>query len=186
MVKKSEVVVDALHVVQKEFGTEETLAKPYLSANIELADDFPQRPVALFAVETKDGKTGGDISTTYLVSRIASFCPVDGKRIEIVIFIIEHGKELVHQPVAEPCLRILTNGVVAVPIARGVAGEVIELAERRAGQFHLWLDGLHGVVDATDNVSDIPSAVVFPQFLFPIFRVADIVEMNAIEVIVFR
>ena len=169
--------IDTFRVVCKELRTEESASKSELSQDVHLAGDSLQRPVFLTRMKHIDGETRSHDTT------IAVLTPVDGERIKVVALEVHHREEGIHESVAQPALGILTHGGVGIPARALVAGEVVELADGRAGEHHPGFDAFHGTVDLTDDVGDIAATLIATDLQFPRLWVADIVEVDTIDII---
>ena len=128
-------------------------------------------------MEHIDGEARGHDAT------ITMLAPIDRKRIEVVALEVHHREEGVHQAVAQPALRILAHGGVGIPARTLIAREVVELTDGRAGEHDPRFDGLHRAVDLTDNVGDILTALITAYLEFPRLGIADIVEMDAVDIV---
>ena len=127
-----------------------------------------------------DGETRSHDTT------IAVLTPVDGERIKVIALEIHHREKGIHESVAQPALGILTHGGVGIPAGALVAGEVVELADRRAGEHHPGLDSLDGTVDLTHDVGDVAATLIATDLQLPRLWVADIVEVDTINIIAAR
>ena len=128
-------------------------------------------------MEHVDGEAWGHDTT------ITVLTPIDGKGIEVITLEIHHREEGVHQSIAQPTLRILAHGGVGIPTRTLVAGEVVELTDGRAGEHDPGLDGFDGAVDLTHDVGDILAALIATHLELPRLWIADIVEMDAVDII---
>ena len=110
---------------------------------------------------------------------------------------VHHRKEHVMYAFLQPALRFLIYGRVGIPAIRRKSRQVIIFSYGRAADLDPRLDGLDGTVHFPDAVRDIltspfgfgPSLAVFPESgvvveLTGVFRIADIVEMDAVQIIV--
>ena len=128
-------------------------------------------------MEHVDGEAWGHDTT------ITVLAPIDGKGIEVVALEVHHREEGVHQSIAQPALRILAHGGVGIPTRTLIAREVVELADGRAGEHHPGFDGFNGAVDLSHDIGDILAALIATHLEFPRLWIADIVEMNAIDIV---
>ena len=128
-------------------------------------------------MEHIDGEAWGHDTT------ITVLAPIDGKRIEVVALEIHHGEEGVHQAIVQPALRILAHGGVGIPARTLVAGEVVELADGRAGEHDPGFDGFDRAVDLSYDIGDILTTLFAAHLEFPCLWIADIIEMNTVYIV---
>ena len=128
-------------------------------------------------MEHVDGEAWGHDTT------ITVLAPIDGKGIKVVALEIHHREEGVHQAIAQPTLRILAHRGVGIPTRTLITGEVVELTDGRAGKHDPGFDGFDGAVDLSHDVGDILAALIATHLEFPRLRIADIVEMDAVDIV---
>ena len=91
--------------------------------------------------------------------RCACLLPVIEEWVEVVACEIHHGEEHVLVVLAEPELRVLPDGMVAVPSARAVSARIAIFAYGRTAQFDPWLDRFDELVNGgllADSLQKIP------------------------------
>ena len=156
----------------------------------ELSHDLQQRPVALF---------GGQLvgaQTRCHGAAVGVFLPVDGEGVKVLPVEIHHRKEPVHPTAAQPQLGILRHGVAGIPSLGRLGGQVGVFADGGTGDLdprtngaHGFTDQLHGAIHvlaapfgfgAAMAVAGVGAAIVEGNGGF---GVANVVEMNAVDVI---
>lgn len=172
--------IDTFRVVCKELRTEESASKSELSQDAHLAGDGLQWPVFLTGMKHINSE-----ARSY-DTPIAVLPPVDSEGIEIITLEVHHREKSVHQSAAQPSLGILADGGVGIPTGALVAGEVVELADGRAGEHHPGFDTFHGTVDLTDDVGNVAAPLIATDLQLPCLWVADIVEVDSIDIIATR
>ena len=154
------------------------MSQTHLARDAELAFHLVQAPLPPFArVEEIDAQPRHHRATVGLL------LPVDGKGIEVVALEVHHGEQRVHQPVFEPSLSVLTNLRIGVPSSAAVARQVIELANRRTTIHHPGFHALHGITDRAYNVGNVTSSLVVGNGNLPRLRIADIVQVNTVNIV---
>ena len=156
------------------------MTETLFATDVHLALHHVERPVSLAGVEHVGSEAG------HHDAAIGELFPVDGKGEEIVALKIHHREEGVHETFAKPALCILADGGVGIPATRTVAGEVVVLADGRAGEHHPGLLGLHGLMDLADDARDELSSLRTADLEFPGLRIADIIEVDAIDIVTAR
>ena len=171
-------IVDALGVVCQELSSEVCVPHTVLSDNVQLLFDDINRPVTLTGRHEIDAQSGNN----HLAA--ALFFPVDGEGKKVVVFEVQHGVELIHQSRFEPSLRILAHLGVGVPSPTGISGQIIVLANGRTTHLHPGLEPLHFGVNGFHDAGDVAAAFRSVDAKGPVFGIADVVEMNAVNVVV--
>ena len=186
-----QIAIESLGVIQQEPGTEIALsAQSLLTQEMEFVGDVTQWPVCLLWRQEIDAQSGHVQTARGLLT------PVGSKGIEMVTPEIHHGIEGIMNALAEPPLRILMDGIVAVPSLRGIAAHIPVLAHGTAGDPHPGLECLDGMVECAHDMCHVvapPLCLVLATPIFfeggrigeggGIFGIADVVEMQSVEVI---
>ena len=153
------------------------VAESELPKHVHFLCDGQQRPVALASVEHIGRQTRRDDFP------IRPLLPVDGKRKEIVVAEVHHREKRVHRARAQPFLRILTNHRPRIPSTRRIAAQIVVLADGRTTHHHPRFQPFHTLTNRLGNGRDVASSLLSRHLDFPRFGIADIVEMDAVDVV---
>ena len=96
------------------------------------------------------------------------------------------GKSSVHQSFAQPALGILADGGIGVPSITAKTAQIVILAYRRARHLHPGFLCLHRPMDLANDAGDVAPSLLTGVLELPCFRVADIVEVDAVDVVAAR
>ena len=154
------------------------MSKVVLAQYLHLACDGFERPVAFARIEEIDAQARCDNLA------VAMLRPVDGEGEELVALEIHHREKLVHQTRAKPPLGVLADGGVGVPSVRAEAGEVVELTDGRTTHLHPRFQSFHTFLDGRYDVGDVLPTLRARDLDFPRLGIADVVEVNAVDVVV--
>ena len=155
------------------------VAEAQLPQHIHFLCHGGQGPVALAVVE----HIGGEARRYDFPVRL--FLPVNRKRIEIVVAEIHHREERIHHARAQPFLRVLADRGARIPSARRIATQIVVLADGRTAHHHPRLQLFHASGNCLGNARDMASPLLPAHLDFPRFRIADIVEVDAVNVVFF-
>ena len=115
---------------------------------------------------------------------MALFCPVDSKRKELFVAKVHHRIKFIHQTRLEPTLRILTDFGIGIPAMTPITTKVIKLTDRRTTHLHPRLLALHTTVYRLNDTGNKLSPLLTTHLDIPSLRIADIIEMDAIHIII--
>ena len=121
---------------------------------MHLCSDIIQYPASFARVEEVYAESG------YYGVRCACLLPVVEEWVEVVACEIHHGEDHVLVVLAEPELRVLPDGMVAVPSARAVSARIAIFAYGRTAQFDPWLDRFDDIVHSAYYASDVVASPV--------------------------
>ena len=102
----------------------------------------------------------------------------------MVVAEVHHGEEGIHHARTQPFLSILADHRSGIPPTRRITAQVVGFADGRATHHHPGLQSLHPLADSRCDGGDVASALLARHLYLPRFRIADVVEMDAVDIVV--
>ena len=186
-----QLIVYPFRIVEDIRTTEECTAGPsVITAVVDLIRYIVDGPVCLFFQHPVRAQSGNHKAS------VAVIYPIVNKREKVIMQVIHHRDDHILLPVLHPHFRILEDTFISRPSGVRNTFDAVILAERRTADLYPRLYRFHPVINAVNHLIDILPAPfcqrafltifiiqVFIRERFCLFRIADIIEMDAVDIV---